>query len=64
MNYNEKLFKDLLACDWLSNCGHGDIAYNLGINVSGNHQSERFLVMERDEPLIIREVPQEAGIRH
>jgi len=34
---------------------------NLGINVSGNHQSERFLVMERDEPLIIREVPQETG---
>jgi len=36
MNYNEKLFKDLLACDWLSNCGHGDIAYDFGVKSAKN----------------------------
>lgn len=34
---------------------------NLGVNVSGNHQSERLLIMEKDDSLIIREVLQETG---
>lgn len=34
---------------------------NLGINTSGNHQSESFLIMEQSAPLIIRGVPQESG---
>lgn len=34
---------------------------NLGINISGNHQDERLLIMEKNDPLIIREVLQETG---
>lgn len=34
---------------------------NFGLNISGNHQSESFLVLDRATELYIREVPQARG---